>query len=78
DCSYELEQMSCELVEAWDLVCLMGSTSSYIDMVRWPMVAMDMPITAAVWDKLEWSIEAADKETEAIDSSFHEEENSEP
>ncbi|MCI35898.1 hypothetical protein A2U01_0057119 [Trifolium medium] len=36
-------------------------------MVEWPMAAMDMPIAAAVWDKLEWSIEAADKETEATD-----------
>ncbi|PNX58023.1 hypothetical protein L195_g058985 [Trifolium pratense] len=31
------------------------------------VAAMDMPI-AAVWDKLEWSIEAADKKTETTDA----------
>ncbi|MCI65570.1 hypothetical protein A2U01_0086828, partial [Trifolium medium] len=30
------------------------------------MIGMDMP-TAALWDKLEWSIEAADKESETTD-----------
>ncbi|MCI13895.1 hypothetical protein A2U01_0035017 [Trifolium medium] len=36
-------------------------------MVEWSMIAMDMPTDVAIWDKLEWSIEAADKVTDATD-----------
>jgi hypothetical protein len=43
DCSYEVEQMPCELVEAWNLVCLVVDEEhqlSDIDTVEWPMVAI--------------------------------------
>ncbi|MCI79143.1 hypothetical protein A2U01_0100414, partial [Trifolium medium] len=46
DCSYEVEQVSCERAEAWDLVCLIVDRDhqlSDIDTVEWPMAAMDMP-----------------------------------
>ncbi|MCI46635.1 hypothetical protein A2U01_0067876, partial [Trifolium medium] len=46
DCSYEVKQMPCELVEAWDQVCLIVDVEhqlSDIDTVEWHMVAMDMP-----------------------------------
>ncbi|KAK2375082.1 hypothetical protein P8452_47460 [Trifolium repens] len=36
-------------------------------MVECPMAAMDVPIVAAVWDKMEYSTEAADKVTESAD-----------
>jgi hypothetical protein len=60
--------MPYEIVEAWDLVCLivdMDHLLSYIDMVEWRMTAMDMH-TAAVWDKLEWSIKAAIRRLKAL------------
>jgi hypothetical protein len=37
DCTYEVEQMSCELAEAWDLVCLIVDGEhqlSHIDTVE--------------------------------------------
>ncbi|MCI83154.1 hypothetical protein A2U01_0104429, partial [Trifolium medium] len=62
--------MSCERVEAWDLVCLIVDEDhqlSDIDTVEWPMAAMDIPIVVAVYDKWEWSTETVDKETESAD-----------
>jgi len=70
DCSYEVEQLPCELIEVYDLVCLFVDGEhglSDMDMVEWPMVAMDMPTAAAVWDMWEWSTEAVERETEATD-----------
>ncbi|MCI14469.1 hypothetical protein A2U01_0035600 [Trifolium medium] len=55
---------ACELDEAWDQVCLVVDGEHQlldIDTVEWPMIAMDIPTVAAVWDKREWSTEAADK-----------------
>ncbi|PNX55362.1 hypothetical protein L195_g048990 [Trifolium pratense] len=65
DCLYK-EELPCEPAEAWDLVCLIVDREhrmSSIDTVE----SMDMPNVVAAWDKQEWSIEAADKETESTD-----------
>ncbi|MCI59082.1 hypothetical protein A2U01_0080337, partial [Trifolium medium] len=56
---YEVELMPCELVE--HQLSNIDTVLSNIDTVE----SMDMP-TAAVWDKREWSTEAADKEIEAM------------